>query len=98
MIESYSNYTLLLEAQQRLKMNVPKDVIDLHKLFKKNKRELYVVGGAVRDAMLGQKPKDFDLATDAKPEEVIAILKSGRLHDHRRSWPSIWSSYCKCPI
>ena len=45
MIESYSNYTLLLEAQQRLKMNVPKDVIDLHKLFKKNKRELYVVGG-----------------------------------------------------
>lgn len=77
MIESYSNYTLLLEAQQRLKMNVPKDVIDLHKLFKKNKRELYVVGGAVRDAMLGQKPKDFDLATDAKPEEVIKILKSG---------------------
>ncbi len=77
MIESYSNYTLLLEAQQRLKMNVPKDVIDLHKLFKKNKRELYVVGGAVRDAMLGQKPKDFDLATDAKPEEVINILKSG---------------------
>ena len=58
-------------------MNVPKDVIDLHKLFKKNKRELYVVGGAVRDAMLGQKPKDFDLATDAKPEEVIKILKSG---------------------
>ena len=77
MIELYSNYTLLLEAQQRLKMNVPKDVIDLHKLFKKNKRELYVVGGAVRDAMLGQKPKDFDLATDAKPEEVIKILKSG---------------------
>ena len=77
MIKSYTQYALLLEAQQRLKMNIPKDVIDLHKLFKKNKRELYVVGGAVRDAMLGQKPKDFDLATDAKPEEVIAILKSG---------------------
>ena len=77
MIESYTNYKVLLEAQQRFKMNVPKDVIDLHKLFKKNKRELYVVGGAVRDAMLGQKPKDFDLATDAKPEEVIKILKSG---------------------
>ncbi len=77
MINSYTQYTLLLEAQQRLKMNVPKDVIDLHKLFKKNKRQLYVVGGAVRDAMLGQKPKDFDLATDAKPDEVIKILKSG---------------------
>ena len=77
MINSYTQYTLLLEAQQRLKMNVPKDVIDLHKLFKKNKKQLYVVGGAVRDAMLGQKPKDFDLATDAKPDEVIKILKSG---------------------
>jgi tRNA nucleotidyltransferase/poly(A) polymerase len=72
-----SQFILLLEAQQNLKLNVPKDVKDLHKLFKKNKKELYIVGGAVRDALLGQKPKDFDLATDAKPEEVIKILKSG---------------------
>jgi tRNA nucleotidyltransferase/poly(A) polymerase len=72
-----SQFILLLEAQQNLKLNVPKDVKNLHKLFKKNKKELYIVGGAVRDALLGQKPKDFDLATDAKPEEVIKILKSG---------------------
>ena len=72
-----SQFILLLEAQQSLNLNVPKDVKDLHKLFKKNKKELYIVGGAVRDALLGQKPKDFDLATDAKPDEVIDILKSG---------------------
>jgi len=77
MIKPMSQFILLLEAQQNLKLNVPKDVKDLHKLFKKNKKELYIVGGAVRDALLGQKPKDFDLATDAKPEEVIKILKSG---------------------
>jgi tRNA nucleotidyltransferase/poly(A) polymerase len=76
-IKNFIQYHLILEAQQSLKLNVPKDVKDLHKLFKKNKRELYIVGGAVRDALLGKKPKDFDLATDAKPEEVIKILKSG---------------------
>jgi tRNA nucleotidyltransferase/poly(A) polymerase len=77
MIKTYSHFSLLLEAQQNLKLNVPKDVKTLHKLFKKNKKELYIVGGAVRDALLGQKPKDFDLATDAKPDEVVEILKKG---------------------
>lgn len=76
-IKNINEFVLIKEANQSLKINVPKDVLDLHSLFKKNKRELYVVGGAVRDALLGQKPKDFDLATDAKPEEVVKILKSG---------------------
>ena len=35
----------------------------------------YVVGGAVRDMLLGVKPKDFDVATDATPEEVKACQK-----------------------
>ncbi|MET0857161.1 MAG: polynucleotide adenylyltransferase PcnB, partial [Telluria sp.] len=30
----------------------------------------FVVGGAVRDLLLGVKPKDFDIATDATPEQV----------------------------
>ena len=76
-IKPINEFMNILEAQQNLKLNVPNDVKDLHKLFKKNKRELYIVGGAVRDALLGQKPKDFDLATDAKPDEVVKILKSG---------------------
>ena len=74
MIKSYAQFNLLLEAQQRLKLALPRDVKDLHSLFNKNGRELYVVGGAVRDAMLGIKPKDFDLATDAKPDEVVKLL------------------------
>lgn len=37
-------------------------------------RQLFVVGGAVRDSLLGQKPKDFDLATDALPDEIVHIL------------------------
>ena len=74
MLKPYNQFILLLEAKQTLKLSVPRDVKDLHKLFKKNKKELYVVGGAVRDALLGKKPKDFDLATDAKPNEVVEIV------------------------
>ena len=32
--------------------------------------EAYIVGGAVRDLLLGLRPKDFDVATDATPEQV----------------------------
>ena len=55
-----------LLAESKLKLNIPTDIIKIYKLFKKNNKQLYVVGGAVRDAVLGKRPKDFDLATDAK--------------------------------
>ena len=58
-----------------LKLKIPNDVIKIHKAFKKNGKKLYVVGGAVRDAILGKSPKDFDVATDAKPDEVEKIAK-----------------------
>jgi poly(A) polymerase len=37
--------------------------------------EAFVVGGAIRDLLLGHTPKDFDVATNAKPEEVKALFK-----------------------
>ena len=67
--------TLLAEA--KLKMSIPSDIKKIYNLFKKNRKQLYVVGGAVRDAILGKSPKDFDLTTDAKPDEVLDIAKQG---------------------
>ena len=61
----------------KISLRVPSDIKKIHKLFKKNKKQLYIVGGAVRDAILGKSPKDFDLATDAKPDEVLKIAKKG---------------------
>jgi tRNA nucleotidyltransferase/poly(A) polymerase len=63
----------ITEAQSKLKLNLPKEVRDIHTAFKKEGKKLFVVGGAVRDAILGKTPKDFDLATDAKPDEVLTI-------------------------
>lgn len=53
---------------------LPENVLELSKVFKKNGFELYVVGGAVRDLILGKEPKDFDLVSDATPDEVETIL------------------------
>jgi len=41
--------------------------------------QAYVVGGAVRDLLLGLRPKDFDVATDAYPEEVHKVFRRSRL-------------------
>ena len=57
------------------------DIKDLGKLFKKNGYEVRVVGGAVRDVALGKQPKDIDFATDATPDEMIAMFdKAGVKH------------------
>jgi poly(A) polymerase len=43
----------------------------------------YLVGGCVRDIMLGKKPKDFDVATSATPEQVRSLFKNARIIGRR---------------
>ena len=45
--------------------------------------EAYVVGGAVRDLLLGGEPKDFDVATNARPEEVRKVFRRSRIIGRR---------------
>jgi poly(A) polymerase len=45
--------------------------------------EAYLVGGGVRDLLLGREPKDFDIATDARPEEVKRLFRNCRLIGRR---------------
>ncbi|HET9977271.1 MAG TPA: polynucleotide adenylyltransferase PcnB, partial [Burkholderiaceae bacterium] len=37
--------------------------------------QAFIVGGAVRDLLVGRRPKDFDVATDATPEQVKALFR-----------------------
>lgn len=55
--------------------HLPDAVHVLHKAFQRAGKQLYVVGGAVRDLVMKKEPKDFDLATDARPQEVMKILQ-----------------------
>lgn len=43
----------------------------------------YLVGGGVRDLLLGQKPKDFDVSTSASPEEIKALFRNAILIGRR---------------
>ncbi|MBA6413092.1 polynucleotide adenylyltransferase PcnB [Parahaliea sp. F7430] len=45
--------------------------------------QAYLVGGAVRDLLLGGHPKDFDVATDATPEQVHALFRNSRIIGRR---------------
>jgi poly(A) polymerase len=45
--------------------------------------EAYLVGGCVRDLLLGGKPKDFDVATNARPEDVRALFRNCRIIGRR---------------
>lgn len=45
--------------------------------------DAYLVGGCVRDLLLGEIPKDFDVATDATPEEVKLVFRRARLVGRR---------------
>ena len=43
----------------------------------------YLVGGGVRDALLDKNPKDFDVATDADPDEVRSLFRNSRIIGRR---------------
>lgn len=73
-LKGLKEFTMIAEANDTLKLKMPKDVIEMNKLFKKAGHELYVVGGAVRDSLMGKPPKDWDLTTDAQPDKIKEIL------------------------
>ncbi len=70
-----------LITEQRIKFDipVPDDIQQIKDIFKKNGFKLFIVGGAVRDSLLGKTPKDYDLATDAIPDKVEEMMKNGGL-------------------
>ncbi len=56
-------------------INIPSDVKLIMDKLEDAGYEAYVVGGCVRDSVLGLEPKDWDLTTSAKPEEIKAVFK-----------------------
>ncbi|PIE97584.1 MAG: polynucleotide adenylyltransferase [Treponema sp.] len=57
------------------KFNVPYKLKEVASIFHGAGFQVFLVGGAVRDFFLGKKPPDYDLASDAKPEDVMRIFK-----------------------
>ena len=57
--------------------------IDIVLKLQENDYEAYIVGGAIRDILLDHSPKDFDIATNAKPEDIRKIFKYSRIIGRR---------------
>ena len=61
-----------------MKINIPVTATlrEIERMFAAAGHQLWLVGGCVRDALIGIEPKDIDLATDATPDEQIAIYEA----------------------
>src|SRR5690606_31163341 len=59
------------------------DVAKVVRRLVKNGYEGYLVGGCVRDLLLGRSPKDYDVATSARPEQVRALFRNSRVIGRR---------------
>ena len=63
---------MLLQANPQ--KHIPKEAFEALKTLKNAHFEAYFVGGCVRDILLGRKPRDWDITTNATPEQIIALF------------------------
>ena len=55
-------------------MQIPKEIQFITEKIEKRGFEAYIVGGCVRDFLLDKSPKDWDITTNAEPEEIQKIF------------------------
>ncbi|MFA6513992.1 MAG: CCA tRNA nucleotidyltransferase [Patescibacteria group bacterium] len=63
-------------------MIIPEYVIKTTSALKKGRFEAYIVGGCVRDFLMEKVPKDWDITTNAKPEEILKILPGAKYENN----------------
>lgn len=62
-----------------MKLQIPKDVEYIINKIYDNGYEAFIVGGCVRDCIIGLKPNDYDITTSAKPNEIMSIFKNEKI-------------------
>lgn len=75
----------ILERSQHpiSRSNISKNALKVLYKLKESGYEGHLVGGSVRDLLLGQHPKDFDIVTNAKPDEIKKLFRNCRLIGRR---------------
>ncbi|MCH5202729.1 MAG: HD domain-containing protein [Oscillospiraceae bacterium] len=64
-----------------MKINLPENVVNIINILESSGFECYLVGGSVRDILLKLEPKDYDLTTNAKPEEILSVFSDYKTFD-----------------
>lgn len=80
-IFKYSEF--LFESNISMEIQLPEDIIEISNAFIKAGKDIFVVGGSIRDVIQGKKPKDYDLVTNALPDESKKILKGFNVSDEQ---------------
>lgn len=62
-----------------LKIDLPEGVKKIIDILSKNGYEAFVVGGCVRDSIIGIKPNDWDITTSAKPDEIMSCFREYKI-------------------
>lgn len=60
---------------KNIKIHMPEEVEIIIRILNENDFEAFIVGGCVRDSLLDKKPKDWDITTNASPEDIISVFK-----------------------
>ena len=63
----------------KFKINIPADANELIHTLQNNGHSAYIVGGCVRDSILGRTPHDWDICTSATPSEMLEIFKDKKI-------------------
>lgn len=66
-----------MSSRKRLQLNLPQYVVTALKALCPH--EAFVVGGAIRDCVLGRSPSDFDITTSATPDEIVSAFEGYRI-------------------
>ncbi|MDD5032431.1 MAG: hypothetical protein PHR36_05355, partial [Patescibacteria group bacterium] len=64
--------------EKNMLMNIPEYVQEITKKLEKAGFAAYIVGGCVRDLLLGRTVKDWDITTNARPEEILKVFPKGK--------------------
>jgi len=80
-IKKYSQF--ITENKISTEIPLPNDIIEISNAYIKAGKDIFLVGGAVRDFIQGIEPKDYDLVTNALPNESKEILKGFNVSDEQ---------------
>ena len=80
-ILKYKNFSV--NENLNVDIDLPNDIIEISNAYIKAGKEVFVVGGAIRDYIQGKSPKDWDIVTNALPEESKQILKGFNVSDEQ---------------
>ncbi|MEN8204370.1 MAG: polynucleotide adenylyltransferase PcnB [Pseudomonadota bacterium] len=82
--ETRSAATLVSRSEHSIsRVNISPNALKVLYRLKDSGFQAHLVGGGVRDLLLGREPKDFDIATDAHPEDVRKLFRNCRLIGRR---------------